>query len=204
MLSPTIRRGRAAMRILVAAQTLLIVVSVVAVAPAAAADPSPVPSAVPSPTVGASAPPPSAQPSPAPSSAPESSVPPQGPTVEPNPSVKHPSSPRTRTSQVSPLAASISALQFDGTNDYVTFGAAPSLGLSTFTLEAWVKRTGNGATTTTSAAGGGGLFNLVPILTKGRGEGDGTNVDMNYVLGIEFRLKQVGRRFRRSSCRERG
>src|SRR6476619_2065128 len=32
------------------------------------------------------------------------------------------------------------ALQFDGTNDYVTFGAAPSLGLATFTLEAWIKR----------------------------------------------------------------
>jgi hypothetical protein len=33
-----------------------------------------------------------------------------------------------------------SALQFDGRNDYVTFGAAPSVGVTTFTLEAWVKR----------------------------------------------------------------
>ncbi|HEY7463534.1 MAG TPA: hypothetical protein VH987_03735, partial [Candidatus Limnocylindria bacterium] len=51
-------------------------------------------------------------------------------------------------------AATNAALQFDGTNDYVTFGAAPSLGLSTFTLEAWIKRTGTGVTTTTSAGGG--------------------------------------------------
>jgi hypothetical protein len=37
-------------------------------------------------------------------------------------------------------AAGASALQFDGRNDYVTFGAAPSVGVTTFTLEAWVKR----------------------------------------------------------------
>ncbi len=83
------------------------------------------------------------------------------------------------------LAAAGNALQFDGTNDHVTFGAAPSLGLSTFTLEAWIRRTGTGATTTTSAAGGGGLLSVVPIVTKGRGEGDGTNVDMNWFLGID-------------------
>ncbi len=77
------------------------------------------------------------------------------------------------------------ALHFDGVNDYVTFGAAPSLGLPAFTLEAWIKRTGTGATTTTSGSGGGGLFNFVPIITKGRDENDGSNVDLNYFLGID-------------------
>ncbi len=95
------------------------------------------------------------------------------------------------------LAASVSALQFAGTspaNQYVTFGAAPSLGLSTFTVEAWVKRTGTGITTTTSAVGGGGLHRL-PIVTKGRGEGDGTNVDMNYFLGIDTATNRLAADF---------
>ena len=82
-------------------------------------------------------------------------------------------------------AATNAALQFDGIDDRVTFGAAPSLGLGTFTLEAWIKRTGTGVSTTTSGAGGGGLFNVVPIISKGRGEADGSNVDMNYILGID-------------------
>ena len=87
---------------------------------------------------------------------------------------------------VVPVSAAVNnALQFNGTSQYVTFDAAPGLGASTFTLEAWVKRTGTGVTTVTSAAGGGGLQNVVPIVTKGRGEGDGSNIDMNYFLGID-------------------
>lgn len=82
------------------------------------------------------------------------------------------------------------ALQFNGTSQYVTFGtsqglAAPGLGVQTFTIETWFKRTGAGITTSTSAAGGGGLLSAVPLVTKGRGEGDGTDVDMNYWLGID-------------------
>lgn len=73
------------------------------------------------------------------------------------------------------------ALQFDGSNDYVTFGAAPGLGASNFTLEVWFKRTGTGVTTT---SGTGGVTDAIPLLTKGRGEGDGSNVDMNFFLGI--------------------
>jgi hypothetical protein len=73
------------------------------------------------------------------------------------------------------------ALQFDGANDYVTFGQAASLGLAQFTLEGWIKRTGNGATTTTGTGG----VTAVPLITKGRGEGDNSNLDMNYFLGIQ-------------------
>ncbi|MDP2207555.1 MAG: LamG-like jellyroll fold domain-containing protein [Bacteroidota bacterium] len=74
-------------------------------------------------------------------------------------------------------------LQFDGTNDYVTFGSATStLGAQRFTLECWFKWTGGGATTST---GTGGLSTVIPLVTKGRGEADGSNVDMNYFLGIQ-------------------
>ena len=36
------------------------------------------------------------------------------------------------------------ALDFDGVNDYVTFGAAPGLGATSFTLELWFMREGPG------------------------------------------------------------
>ncbi len=78
-------------------------------------------------------------------------------------------------------AAPSYALQFDGGNDHVTFGAAPALSLSNFTLEVWFKRTGAGVSTST---GGGGITDAIPLLDKGRSEGDGSNVDMNYVLAI--------------------
>ncbi len=77
-------------------------------------------------------------------------------------------------------APSAGGLQFDGVDDYVTFGQASSLGGYTFTLETWFKRIGPGVTTT---SGSGGVT-AVPLVSKGRGEGDGSNVDMNYFLGI--------------------
>ena len=78
----------------------------------------------------------------------------------------------------------VAALQFDGTNDYVTMGSVPGatgLGLQQFTLEGWIKWTGGGATTST---GNGGLDTVIPLITKGRGEADGTIVDANYFFGI--------------------
>ena len=80
-----------------------------------------------------------------------------------------------------PEEAQGAALLFNGSNQYVTFGAASGLGASVFTLECWFYWTGGGATTTT---GTGGLNPVIPLVTKGRGEGDGSNVDMNYFLGI--------------------
>ncbi len=73
------------------------------------------------------------------------------------------------------------AIDFDGANDYVTFGSAPGLGAATFTLECWFKREGAGTTTST---GTGGITSAIPLLTKGRGEAEGSNVDMNYFLGL--------------------
>ena len=42
----------------------------------------------------------------------------------------------------SPDPLSQAALQFDGVDDHVTFGAAPGLGATNLTLETWFKRTG--------------------------------------------------------------
>ncbi len=74
---------------------------------------------------------------------------------------------------------STSALRFDGTGG-VSMGPAPDLGASRFTLEAWVRRDGDGREASTGVGG----IRHVPIITKGRGESDGTNVDCNYALGF--------------------
>ena len=81
-----------------------------------------------------------------------------------------------------PSANAGSALDFDGSNDYVTFGAAPALGLSTFTIETWFRRDGTGVATST---GTGGLTTAIPLVTKGRGEADQSNLDANWFLGID-------------------
>ena len=73
-----------------------------------------------------------------------------------------------------------SALQFDGSGDYVAMGPAPSLGSATFTLECWFKRLGGG---TASSSGSGGV-SRVPLICKGRGAADGDNRDCNYFFGI--------------------
>ncbi len=70
--------------------------------------------------------------------------------------------------------------QFTG-NNYVTFGTAAGLGASSFTLETWFKRTGAG---TGASTGTGGLAGAIPLVTKGRGEADGSNLDANYFFGI--------------------
>ena len=74
------------------------------------------------------------------------------------------------------------ALQFNGYSSYVTFGQATStLGLSTFTLECWMNRTGKGTIANTGVGGTSGA----PLITKGEGEADGNNRDCNYFLGID-------------------
>ena len=72
-------------------------------------------------------------------------------------------------------------LRLDGVNKRVTFGTAPGLGAATFTIETWFKREGPGVSLST---GTGGLPAAIPLVTKGRGEADGSNLDMNYFLGI--------------------
>ena len=78
------------------------------------------------------------------------------------------------------INSSADAMQFDGFNDYVTFGSATSLGVSNFTVECWFKRAATGQTTTTGSGG----VTAVPLVTKGRSEADGSNVDCDFFLGI--------------------
>src|SRR5436309_3419213 len=73
-------------------------------------------------------------------------------------------------------------LQFNGSTQYVTFGAAPGLGASSFTIETWFNWTGGG---TNAQTGSGGLTAAIPLVTKGRNENENSNVDMNYFLGID-------------------
>lgn len=73
------------------------------------------------------------------------------------------------------------ALSFDGSDDYVTFGDNPALKLGTFTLECWFKREAGG----TGASTGVGGVTGIPLITKGRGQSDGSNVDCNYFFGID-------------------
>ena len=74
------------------------------------------------------------------------------------------------------------ALDFDGTNDHVTFGLAPGLGAAQFTIETWFMRQGPGTSVETGTSG---IPDAVPLVTKGTSEDDDTNVDMNYYLGID-------------------
>jgi len=71
-------------------------------------------------------------------------------------------------------AAVRGGLALDGVDDFVTFGAAPSLASPAFTVETWFRRTGPGVATRTGA---GGLDHGVPLVSKGRAEADGSNVD---------------------------
>jgi len=77
--------------------------------------------------------------------------------------------------------AGTGGLFFDGRDDYVTFGKNSALGLMNFTLECWFRRDGAGI----SASSGTGGITAVPLITKGRGESDGSNVDCNYFFGID-------------------
>lgn len=85
------------------------------------------------------------------------------------------------TFSVVPTLGSGGGLYFNGLDQYVTFGDEPTFKLSTFTLETWFKPEGNfGA----AAGTGSGGVSAVPLITKGRGESDQSEVDLNYFLGI--------------------
>lgn len=88
------------------------------------------------------------------------------------------------------------ALQFNGSNHYVTFGSSAGmdtgLGAQVFTIETWFKRTGTGVATGTGTSG---LSAAIPLVTKGRGEAEGTNVDMNYFFGIDSATNRLAADF---------
>ena len=83
------------------------------------------------------------------------------------------------------LADDDSGLFLNGSTGYVTMGqgaTVSSLNASSFTVECRFMRTGPGVTAST---GTGGVTTALPLVAKGVGEADGTNVDANYFLGID-------------------
>ncbi len=83
------------------------------------------------------------------------------------------------------IADDESSLFFNGNSSYVSMGfgaATASLNTSSFTVECRFMRTGPGVTAST---GTGGITTALPLVAKGVGEGDGSNLDANYFLGID-------------------
>jgi len=74
---------------------------------------------------------------------------------------------------------------FDGTDDYISFamgnGDPDPLKLATWSTECWFKQSSGGSVSTTGTGG----HSYYPLVTKGRGEADGNNLDMNYGMGIK-------------------
>jgi hypothetical protein len=81
---------------------------------------------------------------------------------------------------------------FDGTDDYVNCTNNPSLRVTTFTLEAWINRTGTGVGTGTGSGGFASPATIVPILTKGKYQVDDLGYNVNYFIGIVLADNKVG------------
>ncbi len=79
-------------------------------------------------------------------------------------------------------AAAETAVHLDGSSGYVTFGDPAKLDLAQFTVETWFMRTGTGVAGTT---GGGGIPNFVPLVTHGAPQAENSNVDADWLLGID-------------------
>lgn len=72
------------------------------------------------------------------------------------------------------------AVFFDGSNDYITFGAATNTGGSNFTVACRFYRMAGGSTATTGSGG----INAYPLVSKCVGEADGNNRDGAFMLGM--------------------
>ena len=74
---------------------------------------------------------------------------------------------------------------FDGTDDYISFamggGDPEQLKLATWSTECWFQWHSGGST----AGTGGGGVSMYPLVTKGCGEADNNNLDMNYGMGVD-------------------
>lgn len=71
------------------------------------------------------------------------------------------------------------SLQLSGSKTSVVIPMHSSFQLTQFTVECWFKRTGTGVSVST------GPLTAYPLVARGRAEGDGALVDINYFLGIE-------------------
>ena len=101
------------------------------------------------------------------------------------------------------------ALDLGSSGAYVTFGDPAKLDLAQFTIETWFKKTGPGVPGST---GTGGITTFLPLVTHGGPESDGSNVDANWILGInttgnviaaDFEAETQAARTTRSAARPR-
>jgi hypothetical protein len=79
------------------------------------------------------------------------------------------------------------AAKFDGTAAQVRLeNTTYPLGCARFTISCWFKKTAAGVTATTADGADGFPTGdpIVPLVTKGRGEADGSNVDCSWFLGL--------------------
>src|SRR5690606_38103242 len=81
--------------------------------------------------------------------------------------------------QECPQVVQSGGLSMDGSTQ-IAMGNRSEFGLETFTLEAWVRRNGRGGFASTGVGG----LRIEPLISKGRGESDGSNVDCNYAFGF--------------------
>ena len=94
----------------------------------------------------------------------------------------NPSTPSAEAN-ATPFGAGQSALQFNGSSQFVTFGSAPALAATQFTVETWFKRSGAGVGTST---GTGGIASAIPLVAKGGLRRRRlANLNMNYFFGID-------------------
>jgi len=82
--------------------------------------------------------------------------------------------------------------RFDGTDDYVNCTNNPSLRVTTFTLEAWINKTGTGVATGTGSGGFPSPSSIIPVLTKGKYQVDDLGYNVNYFIGIVLANDTVG------------
>ena len=87
-----------------------------------------------------------------------------------------------------PQVVTNSAIQLNGSSQYVTMGASPGLRSAQFTVELWFRRTGAGVGTST---GTGGIASAIPLITKGRAEAETAAADINYFFGIDATTGQL-------------
>jgi len=98
------------------------------------------------------------------------------------PSQQHSFGPEKSTSLHRGNVGSASLL-FQSSQNYVAMGAAPELGLSTFTLETWFRMDGLGGSMGTGSHG----IHTYPLIAKGNGNTDPADktLDINYILGVQ-------------------
>jgi hypothetical protein len=85
------------------------------------------------------------------------------------------------TSPAEPCAALDVTTAGGSEGGYVLLPDDPSLKLSAFTLELWMRRDGAGIGTST---GNGGIADAIPLIARGRSEDDSPAHNTNYVLAI--------------------